>query len=225
MGRTRTPDAVIGRSSFRRVVDGAEAVRGGSRPGAASLVTMTAEPMPVESLTYEEYVKFEHLSEVRHDLVGGQVYAMAGGTETHDLTAQAIFAQLRAGFRTKGCRTFVFNRNLRIGDDGYYPDVLVSCSPTAHRHYETDATWIIEVMSPSTEDHDRREKTIAYGKLASLRGYLLVDPEMEYVRVGRRAAQGWAWYQYGPRQVVDLDGVPLDLAEVFAEVRETSVSE
>jgi Uma2 family endonuclease len=185
---------------------------------------MTAEPVPVERLTYDEYVKFEHLSEVRHEFVGGQVYAMSGGTEVHDLVAQAVFTRLSGAFRAKGCRTFVFNRNLRVGEDGYYPDVLVTCNPVAHRHYETDATWIVEVSSPSTEDHDRREKSISYGRLPSLQGYLLIDPEMELVRLGRPTAQGWEWYQYGPRHVVDLDGVPLDLGEVFAEVREIRVT-
>jgi Uma2 family endonuclease len=186
---------------------------------------MTAEPVPVDPLTYDEYVKFEHLSEVRHEFVGGQVYAMSGGTETHDLVAGAIYAALRVPFRSKGCRTFVFNRNLRIGDDGYYPDVLVTYGPAAHRHYETDATWIVEVLSPSTEDHDRREKTVAYGKLPSLRGYVLVEPGMEYVRFGRPTPEGWVWYQYGPRHMLELDDVSLDLGLLFAEVRETRVSE
>ena len=159
------------------------------------------------------------------EFVGGQVYAMSGGTESHDLAAQAVFTRLTGPFRAKGCRAFIFNRNLRVGEDGYYPDVMITCSPVAHRHYETDAAWIIEVSFPSMDDHDRREKSIAYARLSSLQGYLLIDPDMEFARLGRRTPDGWAWYQYRPHQVIDLDGVPLDLAEVFAEVRETRVSE
>jgi Uma2 family endonuclease len=80
-------------------------------------------------------------------------------------------------------------------------------------------------LSEGTELHNRREKAGAYALLPSLRGYLIVDPDREHVRVGRHGAEGWEWYQYGPRHVVDLDGVQLDLGEVFAEVRETRVSE
>jgi Uma2 family endonuclease len=177
---------------------------------------MTAELVPLESLTYEEYVKLEHLSEVRHEFVGGQVYAMSDATEAHDLVAGAIYAALRGPFRSTGCRTFIFNRNLRMSDDGYYPDIVVTCGTAGHRHNETDASWVIEVLSPSTEDHDRREETVAYGKLESLQVYLLVDPAMEYAH----PAGG-----YGPRPVIDLDSVQLDLAELFAEARGTLISE
>jgi Uma2 family endonuclease len=186
---------------------------------------MTAEPQSLPSLTFEEYLKFEELSEERHEFVGGQVYLMTGGTQTHDLLVQALNSRLYTAFRVKGCRTFVFNRKLKIGESVYYPDLFVTCSPTAHRQYETDATWVVEVLSDSTHMNDRREKAAAYALLPSLRGYLLVDPDLEYVKIGRHGPQGWAWYQYGPRHVVDLDGVLLDLGEVFAEVRETRVSE
>ena len=186
---------------------------------------MTAQPVPLPSLTFEEYLKFEELNEARHEFVGGQVYVMSGGTETHDLLVQALNARLYGPFRTKGCRTFVFNRKLKIGESVYYPDLFVTCSPSTHRQYETDAGWVVEVLSERTQAYDHREKAAAYALLPSLQGYLLVDPEWEYVKVGRHGPDGWQWYQYGPRSVIDLDGVQLDLGEVFAEVRETRVSE
>jgi Uma2 family endonuclease len=186
---------------------------------------MTAEPVPPPSLTFEEYLKFEELSEERHEFVGGQVYVMTGGTETHDLLAGAIYRRLYDASLAKGCRTFVVNRKLKIGETVYYPDLFVTCTPTSDRQYETDASWVVEVLSESTHKHDRREKAAAYALLPSLRGYLLVDLDLRYVTLGRHGPEGWAWCDYGPRSVIDLDGVELDLGEVFAEVRETRVSE
>ena len=186
---------------------------------------MTAEPQPLTTLTFEEYLKFEELSEERHEFVAGTVFVMSGGTEAHNLVAGAIYRRLFDAFRAKGCRTFVFNRKLKIGESVYYPDVFVTCDATAERQYETDAAWVVEVLSESTELNDRREKAAAYTLLPSLRGYLIVDPIWEHVRVGRPGPEGWEWYQYGPRHTIDLDGVQLDLGEVFAEVRETRVSE
>ena len=186
---------------------------------------MTGEPRPPTTLTFEEYLKFEELSEERHEFVAGTVFVTSGSTEAHDLTAQAIFTRLQAPFRARECRTFVFNRKLKAGESAYYPDVFVTCTPIAAGQYETDAAWVIEVLSDSTELHDWREKVAAYALLPSLRGYLIVDPDWEQARLARRTPDGWLWYQYGPRFMIDLDGVQLDLGEVFAEVRETRVSE
>ena len=186
---------------------------------------MSVEPVPLPSLTFEEYLKFEELSEERHEFVAGTVFVMSGGTEAHDLVAGAIYRRLFDAFRAKGCRTFVFNRKLKIGESVYYPDLFVTCSPTTHRQYETDAAWVVEVLSESTHRYDEREKAAAYALLPSLRGYLLVDPEWESVELGRHGADGWERFRYGPRSVLDLDGIQLDLGEIFAEVRETRVSE
>jgi Uma2 family endonuclease len=186
---------------------------------------MTAEPVRLPSLTFVEYLKFEELHEERHEFVGGQVYVMTGGTQAHDLVVQALNARLYAHFRAKGCRTFVFNRKLKIGESVYYPDLFVTCSRTTHRQYETDAAWVVEVLSESTHRYDEREKAAAYALLPSLQGYLLVDPEWESVELGRHGPDGWERFRYGPRSVLDLDGVQLDLGEIFAEVRETRVSE
>ncbi len=178
---------------------------------------MSAVPLP--ELTFEDYLKFEELSRERHEFVGGRVYVMSGGTEAHDLVVQALNARLRGPFRAKGCRTFVFNRKLKIGESVYYPDLFVTCSPSADRQFEHDAGWIVEVLSDSTEDRDRREKAAAYATLPSFQRYLLVHPVMEFVTEGVHGPEGWRWYQHG-RGVLDLGGVELDLEAVFAEVRE-----
>lgn len=44
---------------------------------------------------------------------------------------------------------------------------------------------MVEVLSPSTERIDRREKLFAYQTIPSLREYLLVDPDRRCVEVYR----------------------------------------
>ena len=63
--------------------------------------------------TFEDFLSGEVASEVRHELVGGRLYAMAGGTERHDLAAQAVWEAVVAGARRSGCRAFVGNRLLK----------------------------------------------------------------------------------------------------------------
>jgi hypothetical protein len=63
--------------------------------------------------SFDEFVAAESHSEVRHELVGGRVCAMAGDTERHDLAAQGLWERLAEGARARGCRAFIGNRLLR----------------------------------------------------------------------------------------------------------------
>jgi Uma2 family endonuclease len=153
--------------------------------------------------TFEEYLLREQASERRQELVGGRVYVMAGGSERHDLVAGLVYEALAAGARRQGCRPFIANRLLRAGEAGCYPDVMVVCEPAADRLYESDAGLLVEVSSPSTVDVDRREKAAAYANLASLRLYILLDPEHRRLEVAQaRPGGGLEWQAFGPGTVV-----------------------
>ncbi len=81
---------------------------------------------------------------------------------------------------------------VRVGDDFYYPDVMVSCKPTEGVFYFVDEpTVIVEVLSPSTERQDRLEKRIAYQRLTSLQEYLLITQDKIQIEIFRRATDGW----------------------------------
>ena len=64
---------------------------------------------------------------------------------------------------------------------------MVVCSPAPHRLYETDPALIIEVLSPSTQDQDRREKAVAYAESSGLALLPLVDPDARRIEVARPA--------------------------------------
>lgn len=53
----------------------------------------------------------------------------------------------------------------------------------------TDPKLIIEVLSPSTKDYDRRDKFVLYRSLPSLREYALIDPAERRVDVFTLAGQ------------------------------------
>ncbi len=50
---------------------------------------------------------------------------------------------------------------------------------------------IVEVLSPSTEKIDRREKWLAYRQLDSLQESMLVDQERQWGEVFRRNETSW----------------------------------
>ncbi len=60
-------------------------------------------PEPLHRYTYAEYVALEEHSPVRHEFIGGEIYAMAGGTPAHAALAATVLRltgnQLPAGGR------------------------------------------------------------------------------------------------------------------------------
>lgn len=62
----------------------------------------------VEKLTIspETYLEGEKSSEIRHEYVDGEIYAMAGGSDAHARISGNTFALLKAHLRGSGCSTY-----------------------------------------------------------------------------------------------------------------------
>lgn len=181
---------------------------------------MTAAPDQPRTLSLGEYLTVESLSDVRHEFLGGHVYAMSGGTVRHDLLAQLLNAELWNAYLPEGCRTFTHNRKLRVDDCVYYPDVFVTCGTSAHEQYEDDAVWVVEVASPSTWQIDGREEALAYLALPSLRGYLLADPEGRTMELRTPHDLGWSTTVHGPGDVVEMGPARIAVGELYRRLDE-----
>lgn len=162
----------------------------------------TAEALPL--VTFEAFLAGERAAERPHEWVAGRVYAMAGGTERHDLMVGLVYEALAPAADRRGCRPFAHNRLVRLGEAAYYPDVLVVCPDGRRpdRHFEHDLSWVVEVLSPSTESLDRREKATAYGAAASFELYAIIDPERRRIEVATRTELGLRWDVYTSGHVV-----------------------
>lgn len=144
-----------------------------------------------------EYLAQEETARVRHELVGGELYAMAGASERHNRIAGNVFFHLRAATRGKTCRAFMADMKLRQAEGQlyYYPDVMLVCDPDDdHPLYKRSPCLIAEVLSPATAKIDLREKWQAYRALPSLRYYLLVDAERLWAKCFSKDATG-QWFE------------------------------
>lgn len=127
----------------------------------------------------EQYLDLEQHSPVRHEYINGTIYAMTGATEPHELICGNLFAAIHAHVRGGPCNAYMqgFSVRLKINDEDifYYPDVMVSCTrdgvDTLFLRYPK---LIVEVLSPSTESIDRREKFLSYTQIPTLEEYVLV---------------------------------------------------
>lgn len=88
---------------------------------------------PVNFFTVEEYLQLEQTSEIRHEYLGGQVFAMSGGSKQHNLIAGNIYSRLRSHLRGGSCSVFMadIKVNIQLANQNknifYYPDVTVTC--------------------------------------------------------------------------------------------------
>lgn len=172
----------------------------------------------LQTTSFEDYLANEVRSPQRHELVGGRVYAMAGGTQRHELIKDAIYTHWRAGAIAGGCRPFT-GRMLRVPDgSAYYPDVLVVCGKPAHELYEADASAIVEVTSPSTRATDRREKLAAYGRCPSVSMYVIVEPALRSVEVAKWQGGEVAWARLGPGDVLLSPYGDIEIDALYDEI-------
>ena len=182
-------------------------------------------------LSDEDYERLEVRSPIRHEYVNGEIFAMTGGTLRHNTIALNMASLLRAHLRTGPCRTFINDVRVKIARSNayYYPDVVVACPRrgellTLDSVTLDDALLIAEVLSPSTEATDRREKLLAYRTIPSLAEYALISSEGANVEIHRRHGDiGWQCIEYSGLEDVEFasvaftvpmrdlyEGVPID---------------
>ena len=180
-------------------------------------------PARQSQISIEDYLRGEQSSDIRHEYVAGQVFAMAGAGEAHNRIAGNLFFHLRAATRGTPCGVFISDMKVRVEahDSFYYPDVMLGCDPAdSEPLYKRAPCLIAEVLSPSTEIIDRREKLIAYRALASLRYYLLVSQDRRLVEIYRRDADGGWRYEIVEDGALNFDCADLELGFTIADLYE-----
>lgn len=169
-------------------------------------------------LTYAAYLELERATDLRHELVDGEAYAMAGGTPRHSkIKANSLF-QLMAALGDGPCQAYDADLKIRVraADLATYPDASVICGDLERDEDDPNAivnpTLLLEVLSPSTEAWDRGGKFQRLQALPSLQTYVLVsagDPRVEVFE--RQPDDTWVYRSYGPADTVDLPRVGVQL--------------
>jgi Uma2 family endonuclease len=178
--------------------------------------------------THAEYLGFEASSNVKHEFLDGQIYAMAGGTPEHAALAAAAITLLGPQLLGGACRPY--NSDLRVRTPTgltTYPDVTVICGPreidAADPLAITNPTLIVEVLSRSTEEYDSGDKFEHYKTFPSLREYVLVSHRDHSVEIRSREEDGWRTTVVREGAIAELSiGARLDVRELYAAAAEPS---
>lgn len=177
------------------------------------------------ALSPDAFLDWEAEQDTRHEYHRGEVFAMAGGTETHARIIGNLHFALRLALKGRGCTVYTDALRVRVeAEDLFtYPDLSVVCGPGAF--YDAKRTTLlnplvlVEVLSPSTAEYDRTFKLRFYRQIPGLAAVVLVAQDAPAVDVFAPDGDGW-------HATADADGavaipgldVTLTLADLYEGV-------
>ncbi len=171
-------------------------------------------------LTFDDFLAIELDSEVKHELIGGLMYNMAGVSSRHNDIVANLAIAIGVAARSSGCRARVADQMVTVDDiNAKYPDFGVYCEDEGDSFYVTQPCLLAEVLSPTSHERDKVTKLAAYRRLPSLKAYLIVDPETQTVMAHMRDHRGkWATNNcgLGDQLLLPCPEIMLQINDIFA---------
>ena len=149
-------------------------------------------------ISEEEYLSSPAYEDWRYEYVGGKVVAMAEPSDRHEIISGNVFGALHQHLRKHPCQVFHGNKRVRTGFLNrafhYYPDVMVICqTEQPDPRFKEGPSLVVEVLSPTTENTDIREKMFAYLNTASVQHYVIVAQDKVEITIYRRVSAPENW--------------------------------
>lgn len=182
---------------------------------------------PQQFISKDDFLDGERISEVKHELIDGQAYAMAGASINHQRIVGNIFGEFRAHLKGSKCEAVSSDMLVNIGEDFFYPDVLVDCDFDQSKPYYTQTPVIIvEVLSKSTRRRDLTTKRLAYKTIPTLIEYVLVEQDFVNVEVLRKSSN-WQGTHYVLGDEIYFESIDLTLTveDIYERVQNDDMSE
>ena len=156
------------------------------------------------TLTAEEYISFERKSireiDGKNEFYNNQLKPMAGASPEHNYIFSNLMKILLLGLDQE--QFIVFGSDMRTVShnnqkDYFYPDLIVMTEEPqfsdAKSDILTNPSFIIEILSKSTEEFDRVEKFAAYRQIPSLKELILVSQDRPCIEQFYKTSDGiWA---------------------------------
>lgn len=188
---------------------------------------MSALTQPVLTISEADYLEGEQFSDIKHEYIDGEVYAMSGASANHNRIAGSIYTTLNMHLRNKPCQPYTADMKVKIDNKFFYPDVLVDCSNLAGNSYFTQTpTLIVEVLSKSTRQTDEKLKRALYTQIPTLQEYVLIEQDFVDVEIIRRRT-GWQSEHYFLGEDVTFEAAELTMSveDIYYRVDNSDVAE
>jgi hypothetical protein len=148
----------------------------------------------------QAYLQMEREADYKSEYFHGEIFAMAGASENHNMVSRSVSGSLFNHLRGKKCTHYTADMKLHIPANTLYtyPDLMVVCGDKKFLDGEKDVIMnpiiIIEILSKSTEAYDRGEKFALYRSIPSLREYVLISSTSIRAEVMRKENELGLWF-------------------------------
>ena len=196
-----------------------------SAPNALSM--QLPQPRP-EPKSIEDFLPILHASEVKLELIDGQIVPFANGTMAHRLVTCQIVGALKSAVKP-GYQLLTSDSALRHPNSSTYvfPDASYTCETIAPDADSIVAPrLVVEVMSPLSVERDRVNKLDCYQAIPSVEEYLIIDSRRVWACVYCRYDGIWIIKIYGPDDTIELlsIGTQINISELYAGAASSSPS-
>lgn len=178
--------------------------------------------------TPEEYLALERKAEYRSEYFAGEIFAMSGASEPHNIITTNLVREISLQFKGRPCKVYSSDMRVKVSSTGLYtyPDVVALCGEPQFDDQLKDTlinpTVLIEVLSPSTEAYDRGQKSMHYRRIVSVEEYLLISQDRVQIEHYRRQPDNhWLLSEASELQAtIELPSIAcvLALAEIYDKV-------
>ncbi len=179
-------------------------------------------------ISVNDYLKGELISEIKHELVDGHVYAMVGGSDNHDRISGNIYRKFGNHLERSLCEPFTSDKRLKTSKGHFrYPDCMVVCEEdNEDSYYKTKPIILVEVLSKSTRKIDEKDKLREYINIPSLQEYVLIEQDFVDIEVLRRK-DNWLPKHYFLGDEVSFESIELTLfvEEIYHRVHNEDMIE
>lgn len=180
------------------------------------------------SISPEQYLEMEKISQEKHEYYKGEVFAMAGVSKAHNIIVKNLNTVVLPFLKNKNCDMFGSDLRIHIPENSFftYPDCSIICGEweTADEEKNTvkNPSAIIEVLSKSTMDYDRGTKFNLYRSIKTLKEYILIDSLSVSVELFvRQQDNSWNLTEYkklADSFYISTIGLTLFLKDVYEDV-------
>ena len=187
-------------------------------------MSVIAEPLAHAWVSPENYLAAEASSVVRHEYIGGRLYAVPQASLRHDSITDNLRTELSSQLHGSAFALVESHSRVRLDMPSeasfYCPDIVVAHSRTEPSLASCcDPTVLIEVLSAETARIYRHEKFFAYQRIEALKAYVLVEQTKRQVTVYRKDV-GWSAEVFEGAGDIALDsiGCHLTLDRIYRDV-------